>query len=133
MIRGRLACVAGGLALSALLLGTGCGEDPIRFNRLLFEDVSYAQDVAEVETRSITLSEGTAIRARVTAIDSEGKRMAPLELDSRDRSIMTVDPGVAPDTFVFVGAGVGSTRIDIVIGGRTRGEVAAEVVPQSAP
>jgi hypothetical protein len=119
-----------GIALGACVLCTACAEDPVRFNRLEFTDMSLPQGVAEFEARSITLSEGTAVSARVYAIDSERKRMGPLELDSQDPGILSVQPGPEQDVFIFVGASVGTTVIDIVIAGRARGQIAGEVIPQ---
>jgi len=119
------------LATPALL--GGCGEDPVRFRRLVYEDVSLAPQLAELEPRRITLTEGIAVSARVIALDSEDHRMAPLELEPDNPSILGVDRGAAEDAFIFYGVSVGQTDVAVVVDGRTEGIVDGEVVAQTEP
>jgi len=120
-----------GMALGGVAVLTGCGDDPIRFRRLVYEDVSLAPERVELEPRRIMLTEGIAVRARVIALDSEDHAMRPLELEPDDSSILGLDRGAGQDDFIFYGVSVGTTEIAVVVDGRTEGRVDGEVVAQS--
>jgi hypothetical protein len=124
------------LATALALAAAGCGgEDPVRFHHLEYSQSSVPPEEelrAEFDARGIVLTEGTAASAHVIAKDSEGRVMRPLDLSSKDPSIMYVELGAQAGQFVFTGALVGETEIQVYIGDQIRGEVAASVVPQSA-
>ena len=114
------------------LVATACSsEDLLPLNRIEFSDISSPRDTAVLKDGSITLAEGTAVSAKVTAIDTKDHNMGAVELESRDTSVIGVEPSVEQNTFVFYGVGEGSTEIDLLIVGKSRGEISVEVVAQS--
>ena len=121
---------------AALAFGSAaCGddEDPIRFSHLEYSGASFVEGhPAELEPREIALEEGIAVSAYVVAKDNRGRAMHPLDLSSSDPNIMGVEPGAEAGYFVFYGAQVGDTDVEVLIGEQVRGQVAARVVPQQA-
>jgi hypothetical protein len=118
-------------ALLALALG-GCffQNDEPSFAGLDYANVSLAPDTAELQPHHVTLAVGTAVKADISALDSDGKSTRNFELTSLDPKVIDVEPGPTAGSWVFVGVGVGKTTIR-VWGDVPAGSVSADVVEQS--
>jgi hypothetical protein len=120
------------LLAAGCMFASGCifQHDEPSFGHLDIADVSYAPAKADLEPNHVTVAEGIAVKAHVSAVDSQGTVYEPLHLTSMDPQIVAVDPGPTAGSWVFSGVAVGKTSIR-VSGGGPLGSVGVEVVPQS--
>ena len=105
-----LCSLAGAALLSPVLLG--CADDPT-FEHLSFRRVSSAPGLATLRPREIDIEQGIAVKARVSAIGSDGEAMDLLELQSSDSRIFRVDLGPSLGEFVFYGVSRGTAELDV--------------------
>jgi hypothetical protein len=100
-----------GFPLVGLLIG--CGDDRPSFEHLFYRDVSDAPGDVNLRPREIQLEAGIAVKARVSAMDSEGQAMELLSLESSDPSVFDVELGPELGEFVFFGVSAGAAELDV--------------------
>ena len=128
-----MACLGTGarVALAALAtVAAACAPDP-EFDRLDYQDVSSAPDTAQLGRNQITVAQGIAVSARVSAIGDDREPLDLLELESEDPAVLGVTRGPTVGTFVFFGVEVGETNVLVISRGEQKGSVPARVAEQS--
>ncbi len=116
------------LLFLALLL-PACGSGP-KFEQLDYSRVSTAPNVVDLEPTQIRLAHGVAVAADIDALRPNGKKLESVAFQSSDESVVGVARG--PDSrWVFFGAGLGRTQIQIFSKGKRKGQIEALVVRQS--
>jgi len=86
--------------------------------------------VVELGARDLTLVEGLAVDARVSAIDEDGEPMPVLELQSEDPAVFDVARGPRLGHWVFVGVAPGEARVAVLSDGRRVGRLPVTVQTQ---
>jgi hypothetical protein len=129
MIGRRAAAVALLLAAVGCVDGTERSDAP--FDHLQFRRVSSAPGFVSLRPLEIHMERGLAVRARVSAIGTDGRPLDLLSLRSSNTQVFTVDPGPRLGEFVLHGARVGTVAVDIYSDGRHVGEVPATITEQT--
>ena len=127
------------LALSwlscAALLVSGC--DDASFSHLTYgkrvEQTGDAAPATRLGGKTITVVEGLAVAARVSAIGDDDDPMPVLRLRSLDPERVGVERGPVLGWFVFYGVAPGRAELDVLSDGRRVGRVAVTVEPQPSP
>lgn len=106
------------LAWALALAPLGCADDEPRYAGLEFDIVSAPPTPVSIQTTSIELVQGVAVRVDVTPV-SRGQRYRErdlLSLRSRDAERFAVYAGEESDrSFVFVGLRAGESCLEVTI------------------
>lgn len=115
------------LALTAAVFAlTACGPS---FDRVDITGVVPSDLGGHIDTASLTVPEGLALKATIAALDDDNDFMS-LDVRSDDSTIVDVEPVVTPRAFTFVGRKAGHTNIVFRADGHVVLTVGADVTPQ---
>ncbi len=125
-----------GLGTALLLTLNGCvfgsSEEPPTFEELQYSEVSLPPEQARLEPRSITLSVGTIVKARVDAHDSNESVISEVEYRSKDPRVMTIEPAGEEGVYILIGSGVGTTELELYLAERRIAALPVSVIEQGS-
>jgi hypothetical protein len=132
MMRPHVLAVTGACVLAASLeLGCTDERNDAPFEHLFYRNVSSAPGTVSLRPNEIRIERGLAVRARVTAMGSNGEPLDLLDLSSSDPETFVVDLGPRLGEFVFHGVRPGNAEIDVFSDRNFKGSVPVEVIEQS--
>ena len=122
-----------GLA-TALVLSAGSAACQPDYGSIEVDVASSPPVPVSIHSRDFQVPVGISVLINVTPVSDNRNdyiETDSVELTSKDRGVMNVEPGPEEWSFVLVGVGVGSTCVEVVINGSVEDCISAEVVEQS--
>jgi hypothetical protein len=117
--------------LASLALGCQESRSNAPFDSLDFSNVSYAPGVVDLRPNEVQMERGMAVRARVSAIGTDGDPLDLLSLESTDTSVFSVDLGPELGEYVFYGTTSGQADLIVYSDRDEVGRVPVEIVDQT--
>jgi len=128
-LRRHLPTLAAAFALS--LSAFGCQPD---YASVEVEVGSSPPVPVSIHSRDFQVPIGISVLITVTPVSDNNNdyiETDTVELTSKDRTILNVEPGPEDRSFVLVGVGVGSTCVEVVINGSVEDCISATVTEQN--